>query len=240
MSSFEQTERDFQKLERGTPRLNAMRDAIHEADRQQDLKWRFWFRYDYIEESVFCGDRYHAVIMFPELLALYDDSPELQEKVRPSMMVTFRWIVEAVQEFPQISKTEIDSYFRAFKRRLIEYGYSLHIYYHKRSKFYMYIDKAIAAADFYRFLEAPIDEISDGKELAYSHQVHYYLSIGDEEAAEKAAAPLLNVRLTSGNLPATLYDHFTDYYVYTTQEFDKAEKFARLTDPYIDGNPYNM
>ncbi|MCR4647107.1 MAG: hypothetical protein K5695_17160 [Oscillospiraceae bacterium] len=241
MPSFEQLERSFQELDRGVPRLTAMRDAIHEADQQQDMEWMFWFRYDYLEESIFCGDRYYAMIIFPELLSIYDKYPKLQENPRicRSMLVAFKWIVEAAPEFPQVSRAEIDSYFRLFKRRLIEQGCSLSIYYMKRSLFYMHVDRSIAAMCFYRFVDAPLDSISDGKALYYDQQVQFYLFEDDEVKALKAAEQIFSGKLKSNSLPQATYHDFIRYYLYKGN-FDEASRYARMTEHRVTGDPYYL
>ena len=241
MPSFEQIESTFSTLDRGVPRLTAIRDAIHEADQQQDISWMFWFRYDYLEESIFCGDRYYAMIIFPEMLSIYDKYPTLQEngRIRRSMLIAFKWIVEAAPEFPQVSREEIDSYFRLFKRRLIEQGCSLSIYYMKRSLFYMHVDRGIAAACFYRFLDAPLDSISDGKALYHDQQVQFYLSVDDEEKALKAAEPIFSGKLTSNSLPHATYHDFIRYYL-SRGNYDEASRYARMTEHRVNGDPYYL
>ena len=241
MPNFEQLENSFREYDRGVPRLTAIRDAIHEADQQQDTEWMFWFRYDYLEESIFCGDRYYAMIIFPEMLAIYDKYPTLQEngRVRHSMLIAFKWIVEAAPEFPQVSREEIDGYFRLFKRRLIEQGCSLSIYYMKRSLFYMHVDRGVAAACFYRFLDAPLDSISDGKALYYDQQVQFYLSVDDEAQALKAAEPIFSGKLTSNSLPQATYHDFIKYYL-NKGNIEEASRYARMTEHRVNGDPYYL
>lgn len=241
MNSFRQMAEEFYEIEGGMPRLNAIRNAMLQADEQNDIVWMFLFRFAYLQESIFCGDRYYAMIIFPELLALYDENEQIERNLdcSHSMLVAFKWIVEAAPEFPQISKAEIDSYFRLFKRRLIEHGCSLSIYYMKRSLFYMHCDRAIAAADFYRFLEAPLDEISDGRALYHDQQVIYYLSIGDEEKALHAAMPIFAGTLTSNALPQATYHEFIRFYL-RRGEYDKALEYAKLTERRVDGNAYYL
>lgn len=239
MPSFSQTEQDFAELERGEARMAAMRDAIREADRQQDSRWRFQFRYDYLEESIFSGDRYSALIVFPELLKLYDDTPILYEDAAyaHNLLVCFRWIVEAAPEFPQISREQIDGYFREFKKRLRQQGKSLSIYYQKRCLFYMHVDRNIAAMCFYRFLEEELDDISDGRSFYHEQQVEYYLSIGEEEKALKAAAPVLDGSIRSDNVPQLMRAEFARYYT-SKSDFDKAMQYAKPIERIVDGNPY--
>ena len=241
MANFEELEQEFWQLDTGTPRLNAMRKAVAEADLKQDLYWQFRFRYDYIEESVFCGDRYFALIVFPEMLNLYENNQELHDDSDASynVLICFRWIVEAVDEFPNISKQEIDSYFRLFKKMLLEQGKSLSIYYMKRSSFYMDVDKTIATADFYRFLKEPLDDVSDGRALYYNQQVMYYLSIGKEEKALKSAKLIFEGKLKASPLPQSTYHKFMRYYL-EHENYEQAVYYAKLIIPKVNGNAYYL
>ncbi len=242
MASFRQMENDFATLERGTARLNGIRQAIHEADSAQDLRWMFIFRYDYIEESIFCGDRYYAMIMFPEVLQLFDEHPELNENDRISydMLIILRWMVEAVQEFPQVSREEVDKYFRLYKRRLQEGGYSLNNYYMKRSDAYMHMDRDIAVMNYYRFLESPMDGLSDGKPLSQNFQVEFNLYLGNEEKALELAKPIFEGKLKDRiNLPHSTQHKFCHYYIQTKQ-FEKAIPYMMPLEKRVDGDLYHM
>ena len=237
--TFQQLEESFESFERGTPRLNAIRDAIRQADEKQDLKWRFWFRYDHIEESIFCGDRLHALITFPEMLQLYDESPTLQEdgQIAHSLLICFRWIVEAVTEFPSISRAQIDDYFRLFRKRLLEQGHSLNIYHHKRALYYLNVDKGIAAREFARYLQTPFDSVSDGKAIGADFTAAYYLSIGEEEKALEAARPVFEGKLKASTLPMATYCDFLEYYLLEGL-WEKARDIAERLEPRVKGDLY--
>ncbi|MDE6005204.1 MAG: hypothetical protein K2G88_07445, partial [Oscillospiraceae bacterium] len=241
MKNFEELEQEFWQIDRGTPRLQAIREAIIEADLQQDLDWCFWFRYDYIKESIFCGDRYFALITFPELLNLYQTHQELYNYsyVSHDVLICFRWIVEAVVEFPNISKQEIDSYFKLFKKMLLEQGKSLSIYYMKRSYFYLHVDKNIATADFYRFLREPLDDISEGKTFYYHHQVLYYLLMNKEEKALQSAKLIFEGKLQEDFLLEYTYHKFMKFYL-EHENYEKALYYAELMISKVNGNAYYL
>ena len=239
MPSFSVTEAEFENYDRGEARLNAIRKAIGEADLAKDLEWQFWFRYDYVEESIFCGDRYFALICFPELLRLWKENEKLQEdpRIAHSFLIAFKWIVEAAPEFPQISKAEIDSYFREFKKELRRQGKSLSGYYMKRCLFYMHVDKDIAAMCFYRFLEEPLDDSSDGRSLFYDQQAEYYLYVGEEEKALHAARDIISGKLRSSCLPQATFHDFIAFYV-KRRRFAEAEEYAKKIEHRVNGDPY--
>ncbi|MBR0483586.1 MAG: hypothetical protein IJJ69_02270 [Oscillospiraceae bacterium] len=241
MHELESMEHEFYLFDRGEPRLRRIREAITEADSRNLPEWQFRFRYDYLEESIFCGDRYYAMIIFPEMLSLYEKHESLHQNARTAhdMLICFKWIVEAAPEFPQISRKEIDSYFRLFKKMLIEQGKSLSIYYMKHCLFYMKVDEAIAAADFYRFLEEPLDDVSDGKALYYDQQVMYYLSIDEEEKALESAKLIFAGKLRSNALPQATYHDFIRYYL-EREQYPHAVHYAFLTERRVVCDPYYL
>ena len=241
MQEFANMEHEFYLFDRGEPRLRRIRDAITEADNRNLLEWQFRFRYDYLEESIFCGDRYYAMIIFPEMLSLYEKHESLHQDAQIShdMLICFKWIVEAAPEFPQISKEEIDSYFRLFKIMLLEHGKILSIYYMKHCLFYMKVDEGIAAADFYRFLDEPLDDVSDGRALYYDQQAMYYLSIGEEEKALDAAKLIFAGKLRSNALPQATYHDFIRYYL-EREQYPHAVHYAFLTERRVACDPYYL
>ncbi len=241
MKSMDEYRAEFAELESGIPRLNGIRSAITEADANNELYLQFMLRFSYIKESIFCGDRYFAMIVFPQLMALYDEHEQLRQNQECdyNMLVAFKWIVEAAPEFPQISKSEIDGYFRMFKRRLLEHGCSLSIYHMKRSLFYLHCDRSIAAAEFYRFLDAPLDYISDGRALYYDQQVIYYTFIGDEQKALKAAQPIFSGEMTSNALPQATRHCFIRYYL-NIGDYQNALIHAADTLRRVDKDPYYL
>ncbi|MBD5143609.1 MAG: hypothetical protein HDT22_08405 [Ruminococcus sp.] len=236
MANFKQLKEEFLKLDTGTPRLTAIRKAIAEADLKQDLDWQFLFRCYYIKESVFCGDEYFALITFPELLNLYENNQKLHHNldIFRIVQICFIWFLGAVTAFPNISKQEIDNYFRLLKKMLLEQGKSLSVYYMLRSSFYMEVDKTIATADFYRFLKEPLDDFSDC--IAFQ-QVMYYLSIEKEEKALKSAKLIFEGKLTASPLPQATYHKFMRYYL-EHENYEQALYYAKLMIPKVNGDMY--
>ena len=47
---------EIQQLPGGAPRMAALREAIAQADREEDHRWRLFFRYDYACEAIFRDD----------------------------------------------------------------------------------------------------------------------------------------------------------------------------------------
>ena len=153
----------YMSLQSGEPRMRAIRAAIVEAERAQDDAAAMQFHHDLIHESVFSGDRYQALIDFPQFLAIQHRNPELEAEWTHDRLWMFKWIVEAATEFYQIEKKQILQWFSEFRRDLLKNGYSLRSWYEKRAIFYQYADRAKMRMDYAAFLEAPKDSMSDGE-----------------------------------------------------------------------------
>ena len=106
----------YRQVEEGDPRMRAIRQAIAEAEQAQDFHAQIVFHRDLIKESVFTGDRYQALIDFPQYYALYENHEELRDVHRYNVIWTFKWILEAATEFPQIPKNQIVQWFSQFRK----------------------------------------------------------------------------------------------------------------------------
>ena len=60
-------------LPHGEERMKYLKKGIAEADNEKDLHQQMYRRYYYIRESTFYGDDLDSLIVFPELLKLYED-----------------------------------------------------------------------------------------------------------------------------------------------------------------------
>ena len=124
----------------GTERLNAIAEAIREADEAGAHSWRFHFRFQNIQESIFYDDAFKAILCFPELLKIYDDHPELEDEYADDMLLAFKWIIENAWDFHQVSREQIERNFEEYKRRCEYYGVSLRVYHMKKCNYLRMVD----------------------------------------------------------------------------------------------------
>ena len=195
----------YMSLQSGEPRMRAIRAAIVEAERAQDDAAAMQFHHDLIHESVFSGDRYQALIDFPQFLAIQHRNPELEAEWTHDRLWMFKWIVEAATEFYQIEKKQILQWFSEFRRDLLKNGYSLRSWYEKRSIFYQYADRAKMRMDYAAFLEAPRDRMSDGEASELDSEVRFEMQIGNRERAMKAANEIFEKRYWTEEVPCKTY-----------------------------------
>lgn len=224
----------YRRLQPGDPTMRAIRAAIAEADRAGDPLWSMQFHSDLIRESVFSGDRYQALVDFPQYLALTKANPELAAQNIRGTLWMFKWIVEAAPEFYQIDKPQILRWFSEFRRELTLNGFSLKPLYEKRAIFYSFFDRARLRLDFEDFLRAPEDEMSDGEADACDSIVRWRLVFGDRDGAMQAAERIFSQHLTGGEVPATTYGYLLEDAL-SRGDLTDAAHWAALDRPLCEG-----
>ena len=99
----------------GAERLREIKNAIQAADEASAHDMRLGFRFDYIKESIFHGDCYQAILSFPELVQIFDEHPELEDDNCQDLMQCFKWVVENLQDFYQVSGRRSNGTWRNLK-----------------------------------------------------------------------------------------------------------------------------
>ncbi len=214
MFQAEQWIEQIRGAEHGTPRMEIMQNAITEADASAAHYWRIYFRYEYIRESIFHEDNFKAIIMFPELLQVFDDHPEQEDDTFDDVMQAFKWVLENMKDYYQISLQEVEKYYDEYEKRCRKYGFSLRVYYQKKSNFYLPIDKEKAKEAHQQFRSCKRDGNSDCEACETHHDLCLALELEDEAEALRVAAPILDGRKTCAEVPHVSYGALTRFYLY--------------------------
>lgn len=196
---------EYRRTQSGDVRMRAIRSAIAAAEQVNDYENLIHFHHDLIHESVFSGDRYQALIDFPQFLAATEHSPELKQQWLWDTLWIYKWILEAATEFWQIEKKQILRWFSDYKSALIRNGYSLRTWYEKRAIFYSYCDRAKMRLDFEDFMRAPKDAIGDGTACELDSMVRFYLEIGEREKAIEKAEIIFEKQYRTEEIPCKTY-----------------------------------
>ena len=222
-------------LERGAPRLKVYKEAINAANMEKDADNELEFMYSYISEAIFHDDNYKAVLMFPEYMALFDAHPEFQACHQLDFMRAFKYIIENVYDYYQISLEQVDKYFDEYKERCIKYGYSLRTYYMKYITFYSKCDRKKAEESFKLYKECKHDVLGDCDACEMNTDVEFELEFGTHEKALEIAAPILRGDKSCGEIPEMTYAKLISFYMYNGV-YSEAEHYVRLLVPMIKGN----
>lgn len=162
---------EYQKLNPGEARLSGIREAIRQADLANDSSYMLYFRCAYANE---CSEDengsflFHLYLIFPELLALYEENPGIRlpgsshEAAAEAVMYIFSEMVCCADFFYQIPIGDMEKYLEKYKEFCLMHGYPLYNYYIASARLYwqagskeqvmQYVKdfKALCRADHYR------------------------------------------------------------------------------------------
>ncbi len=229
----------YRQLESGDVRMRAIRAAITEADAEQDWHTALLLHHDLIRESVFSGDRYQALVDFPQYLAICEAHSDLDAQYAGMTLWLFKWLVELTTEFYQIEKLQALCWFQEFRKRLTMQGYSLNPFYSKRAMFYFPYDRAKFRLDYADFLASPLDGMSDGKTDFYHTQVRWELELDHYDKAMQAAEKIFQNQLRTEEIPASTYGCLLKYAM-QQGDWTEAERYAKLLRPYCIGERFRL
>lgn len=234
MFDAEQYLKDYQQLEHGAPRIRALKKAIQAADEAKNDEWSFRFRERCMHDSIFDSDIVDAMVIFPEMMALYDRSEELQadDEYRDKLMWAFKWILGNAADFTHISLEQLEHFLEEFRQRLEKYGYSLRPYYYLREKISEETCRPLPESEYRAYRREPEDTLKDCKACEASHDVMMQLMLGNRQEAEKLSEPLFSGELHCAEIPQNTYANWIDYDV-KTGDFGHARKLARRLYPMI-------
>lgn len=231
--------RAYRAVQSGDARMRAIRMAVSEAERAGDDKSAVRFHQDLIRESVFSGDRYQALVDFPQYLALVRKNPEVDAALIWDTTWTFKWILEAATEFYQIEKKQILRWHSEFRKELVMNGWSLKPFYQQRINFYKYSDRAKLRLDYEAFRDAHRDRMSDGEADEYDAIVECELLLGNREKALEAANHIFEKRLHSDEIPAKTYSYLLSDAIRRGDAVE-SDKWAKKLLPYCIGERFRL
>lgn len=220
----------------GTERLNAIAEAIREADEAGAHGWRFHFRFQNIQESIFYDDAFKAILCFPELLKIYDEHPELEDEFADDMLLAFKWVIENAWDFHQVSREQIMRNFEEYKRRCEYYGVSLRVYHMKKCNFLRQVDTDACKREYEAFKACKRDGYSDCEACETNFAMQIALELGEEEEALRTAKPILEGKLRCGEIPHYTYCHLTEHYLFAGNT-EEASYYGELCERCTRGDP---
>lgn len=240
MYNPQQLKKEYDKLERGKPRMAGIRYAIEAADKNNDLPYQLYFRLDLCHESTFYDDSMDLFIVFPEALALIDKHPDIP--VTPyntfykngidHVLWVYKWVIETCEEYYQIPLEDCKRFAEDFKRRSLAFGYNLKPYYEHLYVFNKKIDPDYSEQCFREFEKLPRDGIANCAACERNVEIEYYLRHGELQKAEELSQDIEDFTLTcGGDMIAWLRmkSHYMNYYL-DRGEFEEAEIYCRMME----------
>jgi len=231
--------RNCNKLASGKVKMDGIKSAIYEADMMQDIEYGMTFRYEYIKEAIFNDDSYDAIIMFPDYITKYDELPVKTQWQTFDALWVYKWILENVGSFYQISREDIEKYFEDYKSRCLDNGFNLRSYYMKRLNFYRYADESKLPEIFKKFRKFKSDSLSDCEACVINTGAEFALILDDIDLANEIAEPIFNGRKRCSEVPQVTYGNFMLYHC-KKGNIDRAMEYASRMYHMLDNPSFLM
>ncbi|MFC7439893.1 hypothetical protein [Laceyella putida] len=205
---FDQLMRQAASLPYGATKVALLEQAVRLADTHQDVKRGFEGRLELTRAANFSGKTEKAILAFGWCLAQYDKQPEAYDS--RTVMWMYKWIVGSLDDFPEISREQIEAMLEDLRKRYAELGYSQRVYH--KIKHAMARDEGdleAAEREYELWQNEGRDEISDCLACERNGQVSYYLDEKNEFAeAYRLARPILDGQMRCRYVPHNTYASF--------------------------------
>ncbi len=205
------------RLERlkGPGRMEAIENAIRQADEAEDHYYRMLFRYDYACEATFHDDPPKAMPVAVEFSNIYEEHMEvLGRDGREMYLMIMQMAVDPVVSLPQIPVTQWEAMMEQFLLLVKRYNIGHRVYWWQMCRFMMYIDKQKAFEYFQRFWKTGRDGLSDCRACERCYAIRMYLAMGDEDNAAVHAKPIKQRHIPfCGDTPHLMLLAYLEYYM---------------------------
>lgn len=191
-------------LEHGDERVMLMEEAVRVADRKGDEIEQLDARGELIESATFGAAPEKALVAFSWCLAKYEEIAN--SYTRWTIMWKYKWIMNTIYCFPQISREKIEEMHRDMESRYLRAGYSLRPVHESRMHTAMsWGDREEAEKQFQAWQDAPRDQVSNCQACETNGQATYFFYFERDEQGLHKAAPLLRGTLRCSTIPQHTY-----------------------------------
>ena len=191
-------------LGHGETQLALTEEAVRLADRHGDIDAGFEARQDHIRSTMFSGHPDQMLVAFSWCLAQVDRNPDRFDLAR--LLWQYKWVINALPEFPQIERSQIDAMFVDMERRYRAYGSTGQAIQNKRRGVAIKMGDANAARTAHDAMASlRRDSLSDCLACEMDEVVQYHGFLGDHDRAVASAAPILRGRYSCSEVPQVTY-----------------------------------
>ncbi|MFP4978767.1 hypothetical protein ACE6ED_25395 [Paenibacillus sp. CN-4] len=197
---FDELMEEAYLLPDGRAKIEKLEEAARIADMEGDVDRGYEARAEIVESAVFNGYPKKALVAFSWQLGQFDKEPDRFDDY--SLLWSYKWILDKIACFPEISREQIDALLEDMKKRYSEYGYNDRTYYYYKIEISMLFGEREEAARLMKQVEGmERDGMSDCAACEQDRLVDFHVFTGDDEGAVRAAGPILNGRMSCGEVP---------------------------------------
>jgi tetratricopeptide (TPR) repeat protein len=183
--------RNATQLGDGDEKIMTLEEAVRIADTGHDVQLQYRAREELIEAAFWGGETEKALVAYSWCLAQFDNHPERFSEWL--LLWRYKWIVNVIVNFPQITKEQIYEMLDDMERRYLKAGYGLRVVYYYRyriEKFFGNKDEALK--HFRHAQELSRDELSDCAACEIDERVTFQAYCGNNELALSLAEPIFS------------------------------------------------
>jgi hypothetical protein len=187
-------------LENGAAKVALLEEAVRLADAHNDAASGFHARMQLVSAAMSAGQPDVMLVAFSWCLSQCDRDP--QQFDEEGLLWEYKWIVEEVPIFPQVSRAQIDDMLRDMEKRYTKVGSSLHAVHQLRRDVSMYMgDRAAALAAAEVLDRTHRDRLSNCEACVLDGTVEYLLFLDKPSQALEKAGPILKGRQSCAEVP---------------------------------------
>jgi hypothetical protein len=191
-------------LSDGDEKIMMLEEAVRLADAANNLKLQFDAREAFIEAAYFGGIPEKAMVAYAWCLAQYDREPARFREW--NILWRYKWMVNVVCDFPQISKEQIYGMLDDMERRFQAAGRGLRAVYKYRYRTERFFGNRAEAIRLYELAErTKKDDLTDCNACEIDERVNFNLYVGNDALALRIAEPLLEGRQKCRTVPQRTY-----------------------------------
>lgn len=201
---YEQLQQETWGMPDGRQKLALMEEAIRLADQYLTEDEAYEARMDYSSAAMECGCPERQLVSFAWCLAKFEQKPG--DYSAYSLMWHYKWVLNQIWQYPQLSLEVIESVFDDFKEKCVRYGYSLRPYYQQKVYWLLSQGNKEEAARYYKeWRGAPRDGLADCQACEQNLFGEYYFSINANKRGMQAVRPILEGKMHCHVIPDHTY-----------------------------------
>jgi len=195
---------DAEAMKNGPAKCAVLEEIVRRADARNMIDLAFPARLALIEAATFSGAPDKALVAFSWCLSQADKHPD--QFPESELFWKFKWIVNSLGDFPQISRKQIEDMLDEMARRYERAGISMRPVWMARWKLAIKMgEKALAKSSYKAFRDMPRDWMSDCPACEMDEKVNYANFLGLDELAVQTAEPIIGGRLSCAEVPHLTY-----------------------------------
>lgn len=193
--------REANRLEHSRAQTALLEEAVRLADADGNLDLAYDVRGDLITAATFCGEYEAALVAFSWCLGQHDRNPGRFDS--HSLYWKYKWIVNKLPQFPNISRQQIFDMLDDFTGRYEQMGSSLRPAFKSRWLSSWKLGNPDDAKSWHSKWElATRDSLTDCAACELDSEIDYLLFVEqNDERAVEMAAPILSGRMQCSEIP---------------------------------------